>query len=340
MEAFDPAREFQGARPGWVFQKGSRGLGYYHCKINPPLDMPGANPMTLSLPPGVSLPQGWSLPQSMGMNIPGQPMANRGTPQDMQNMAMANAAQIAAQIAAATNVVAPVTPCAPSDPTLSADPSVTKTLPSSVTWRVTKLRVSRQGAGVNMEATDWGFKVTEVAPSPGQDLTLGDVIVGMDTRSLQNLSEAQLHASFKKRCKDGMVLVVCRIEDLDAAKQMLPDEDGVITGTDPSTGRQYFFNIRTQKSAWTREEAAGFKASVQLASFLDHGFSKVEPAAKKKRKKQEPKAEREQVDKDRVEREAQWNEGGVGGYTRALHDQFAYAHQHKNKKKKKGQFEI
>jgi len=28
-EAFEPAKEFQGARPGWAFKMGSRGLGYY-----------------------------------------------------------------------------------------------------------------------------------------------------------------------------------------------------------------------------------------------------------------------------------------------------------------------
>lgn len=212
--------------------------------------------------------------------------------------------------------------------------------------REESLRVDpKDGAGLSLEHSDFGFVVEAVATSPGQDVAPGEVIVAMEGRLLCGLSAPQMQASFQKRRVGGTRMHVASLAEL----QYLAARDPNIVETwDAQHQAYYYFHKKTGRSSWSRDELeipaapaeAGGSASstsaapVDLSNFLLHGFAKPKEPPKKKHKPtpaEKAKAAaaeaavadgsgdltKDESDLAREERGRwnDWNEGGRGGYT-------------------------
>jgi len=202
-------------------------------------------------------------------------------------------------------------------------------------WREVPLREerlqvdARAGCGLSMEHSEFGFVIEGVEEKPGQALEAGEVIVAIEGRLLAGLSAPQMQASFaKRRVADARIQVASLAE----VKDMAARDPAVLECWDPGHQRVYYFDKKTGRSGWTREElkqAAGAgataaqpaaQAPLDLASFLSHGFAKPKDPPKKKRKKEEEKPKDSAKDESDLAREEkqrwdEWNAGGQGGYT-------------------------
>lgn len=75
-------------------------------------------------------------------------------------------------------------------------------------YRSARLRVSEDGAGIEMTATEHGYRVDLVEDFPGQDFVPGEVIVEINGVSLVGLEEEALEDAFADHFADGAVLSV------------------------------------------------------------------------------------------------------------------------------------
>lgn len=211
-------------------------------------------------------------------------------------------------------------------------------------FRQESLRVDPQhGAGLSLEYSEFGFTIEKVEPRPGQAFGPGEVIVAIEGRLLAGLSAPQMQASFVKRRIDGARLHVASLEEV---KVLSTRDPMVIECWDAAKQHPYFFDKRTGRSAWTREElqsdsskAAGSgessetaepKAPIDLAHFLTHGFAKQKELPKKRKDSEANSANADkklEADLAREERDRwkDWNSGGRGGYTDMFFDKYSNA---------------
>lgn len=208
------------------------------------------------------------------------------------------------------------------------DQMIAKTLPNGVAWKTARLRVGDEGAGIDMEHCRWGLHITAVEKKPGQEVKPGSVIVGIEQRTLQNLTEGQAIASFKKRLSHNAKILHVPLADLEAAQKFMPDEDGIIEGTDPRSDKKYFYNTKTKKSGWTREEALGETKRLQdnLEAFLSGGMTTA-PKPKKRKKPAGSTVDHEEEARKAaalaLERQRDWNSNGRGVYTQQMFDKYS-----------------
>mmetsp|Transcript_14129 Transcript_14129/g.26451 ORF Transcript_14129/g.26451 Transcript_14129/m.26451 type:complete len:309 (-) Transcript_14129:69-995(-) len=213
------------------------------------------------------------------------------------------------------------------------------------TWRETphreeQLRVSeKQGCGLGLSHSEFGFVVDKVEDEPGQQLQPGEAIVAVEGRILAGLSAPQMQASFQKRRVDGARLYVVNLAQ---AQELSRRDPNIIEMWDPVKKHNYFFHKKTGKSAWTLEELqpppsasstspekrkaeAEKQAPIDIAHFMQHGFAKQkEPPKKKPKAKAKSDGEKDESDLAREERSRwrTWNEGGTGGYTEQFFERY------------------
>ncbi|CAJ1334341.1 unnamed protein product [Effrenium voratum] len=77
--------------------------------------------------------------------------------------------------------------------------------------RDVRLRVhAEKGAGIDLEPCEKGFRVEAVEDFPGQDLTVGDVIVEVNGTQLGGLSDEAMEEAFGSQFAEGARLIVTR----------------------------------------------------------------------------------------------------------------------------------
>jgi len=222
-------------------------------------------------------------------------------------------------------------------------------------WRqCTSLRQERlnvdpdAGCGVSLEHSEFGFAVSRVDDTPGQDLGKGDVIVAVEGRLFAGLSGPQMQASFQKRRLQGARLQVADLAEISRLSKMDP---AIVECWDAQHQRNYYFHKKTGRSAWSIEElepsdaasssGAAEKAPppIDLASFLSHGFAKPKDLPKARKSKAKANAAagtgHDESDLAREERKrwADWNAGERGGYTEQFLERYKGCQSNPNKPK-------
>jgi len=228
-------------------------------------------------------------------------------------------------------------------------PQLPETWSNCKSLRQERLKVdATAGAGLSLERSDFGFAVVGVKDAPGQDVAKGDVIVAVEGRILAGLSAPQMQASFQKRRVNGSRMQVASLEEVDYLSKQDPS---IIECWDAANQRVYYFNKKTAKSGWTREElqvveedpaeAKAKAAPIDLATFFSHGFSAPKEPTKKKKKvpasaQPNPNAGKDESDLARDERQRwnAWNEGGQGGYTEQFFEKYKNCQSNPAKPKK------
>mmetsp|Transcript_50152 Transcript_50152/g.107950 ORF Transcript_50152/g.107950 Transcript_50152/m.107950 type:complete len:862 (-) Transcript_50152:30-2615(-) len=89
------------------------------------------------------------------------------------------------------------------------------------------------GAGLDMEATQWGYLVEEIEEDPGQpDLEVGDIITSIGGQALYDLDEEGMEWRFGRNFADGAELTILPKEN---AKTLLETAGGKENSSTPAT---------------------------------------------------------------------------------------------------------
>lgn len=123
-----------------------------------------------------------------------------------------------------------------------------------------KLRVGEDGgAGLDMEASRWGYLVEDVDEDPGQpDIAVGDCILSIGGQALHGLSEEVMHWRFGRNFSDGVEVTILPAEQVRAilaadkpgaaAKADASKGTAVTRGGDPLKKQHFVFSARLE--AW------------------------------------------------------------------------------------------